>query len=1474
MAYPYIDDKNFIPDLLMRKEFYWTKRWDTEKKHTFVDDIIPRFLMDDAINAGGYLKLVSHQQFTQNFMNPNTDYKRLHVKWSTGSGKTLAGLSIAMNFIENYRLERDMGNAEIGSVFIIGFSEKAFKSDLLKFPEFGFLSRDEKIKLDKLKRLAARGGKSDMDKYRDMVTKIKKRFSSRKGNGFFKFYGYKAFVNRIFVTDPADKININEMSEEQIRLAIINGKITYNTALLNEFKNSLIISDEIHNVYNSSEKNNWGIALQAVLDKEPTVRFLSLSATPFNNSPTEVVDLLNLLLPADKRVSRSDFFINDRDLKPGALEKIAELYTGRISFLIDVNPKYYPKMITEGESLKEIPYLKFIRCKMSDFQYKTYKSIYTGALSQDSQYLVDFAIDNPEDDNIGIFQTSQIKKLLPTASQKWKDKHGLDFIDGKITGDALHIDRLPKISAKYAEMYKHIMDAIKNGHGKIFIYHNVVHMSGVLFAEQVLLRNGFLDEYSSSNDNTVCMRCGKTRKEHSSDEITGSFETNTAGGFEDNGIDEVGSAQDRHLESNSDDDSDSESNSDDDSDAESNSDDDSDDDSEYEYSPPVHTLDIGDTHILDIHDFGTRYNIAVVHNDLLKGDPKTLDAFEETISHFTDKPLYIKISNALGKPLGTWLMAHHFDLDIHTGKHSILVRPASENAIGGTVKKKHTSPKKSNKKDKVSHAVHTSKHGHAKHRFTPARFVMAHSDIDKATMEHSLEKFNNPDNVDGSQYLILIGSKIIKESYDLKAIQNLFVMGRPDNIPTFIQIRGRAVRKNSHKGLPPENHVVRVKIFTTCLPVKQETGLDKGEYKLSYEEEKYKEKVAAFQVIQKIEKVIHENAIDSLINHEKTQRNASDDPLGVLPFQPKNASKFNKEFDVSELNLATFNIYHAEKEINLVKTLVKRLFIELSSVWEYKDLYAAVKNPPAGYETEINTHLFTEDNFLIAMDQLTWHNSPSTTEPFIDRIKMGGRDGGRDGGSFFDVDTDINENGDTGGGDRIGPYIAGNDIFPDIDDPDVYGGHDEAVLGQKHQHYPSVPLTHANHPSTVIDHLYDTNDKIVTLPGGQDSVIVPINNTLNSKQQQFYILFPINYATGTPDIDIELPYRIVKQEEQKVINMNSFIQTKRIDFDYDDKRRIFYRKYVDIAIENMENVICEYGATFHMKFLEECIEYVFNAWTSPNLVKAEYHEFYFKMLYYYDLLSLVMWAYTTKPRVFKEYTKYAIPVKAKDVKLKAMAKYEKRPEELADISPEDNSDLATSGVINLLKSTYNRTSNAWIPQEFREQYNKTVQKSLDLFIGKKKRAKQITKTPADLLPIGHYISKFPRVYHPEKGWDDNPTYLQNETSYVESNVIIGFDERSSTGVHIRFKIRNPIHNIKKHKDSRLTEKGTVCKSKSKSYLRSIAEKLDVIVPDKVNVEELCMLIRSKLIRLELKERIAKTKKKWFYFHYEQKPEDV
>ena len=72
MAYIQQDDKHLTTDLLSRKEFYWYKRWNNDKKNNFLNGIIPRFLLEDAIEKSMNLKLSGYQMFVENYINPNT----------------------------------------------------------------------------------------------------------------------------------------------------------------------------------------------------------------------------------------------------------------------------------------------------------------------------------------------------------------------------------------------------------------------------------------------------------------------------------------------------------------------------------------------------------------------------------------------------------------------------------------------------------------------------------------------------------------------------------------------------------------------------------------------------------------------------------------------------------------------------------------------------------------------------------------------------------------------------------------------------------------------------------------------------------------------------------------------------------------------------------------------------------------------------------------------------------------------------------------------------------------------------------------------------------------------------------------------------------------------------------------------------------------------------------------------------------
>lgn len=459
------------------------------------------------LNTG--LRLHGIQAFIRDIISTSATVKRIMMMWDTGMGKTIGSLAPAMEFIKYIR-----GDDPVGSVFVIGFTANAFKRELLRHPEFGFVSHDELAKLEELNKLAEMGTQVDHEKYADFRNMIKKRLTNRKRNGLFRFIGYRELVNHLFI--PTKNQDLQSMSEKDIHDQLASGELKINEVLLGQFDQSMIIADEIHNVYNSAAKNNWGVALQVILNKYPDIRAIFLSATPFNNSPTEFVDLINLLDPI--KHEKEEFFEGER-LKPGALDKMAKLVEGKFSYVRDTDYRFMPKRVIVGEQIPGIPYLRFIRCEMSPFHYSVYKANYHGALNQDERYLVDFALPRPPlpDDQatpLGLFRTEDIRYYLKEADYAWKVKNKIDTDGERISGEILRMANLGVISKKYKTLVRDIIRTIRLGRGKIMVVHPMVQISGVLTIGEIFNENGLIDDASPPGDNTLCQFCGYPRKFH------------------------------------------------------------------------------------------------------------------------------------------------------------------------------------------------------------------------------------------------------------------------------------------------------------------------------------------------------------------------------------------------------------------------------------------------------------------------------------------------------------------------------------------------------------------------------------------------------------------------------------------------------------------------------------------------------------------------------------------------------------------------------------------------------------------------------------------------------------------------------------------------------------------------------------------------------------------------------------------------
>jgi hypothetical protein len=85
------------------------------------------------------------------------------------------------------------------------------------------------------------------------------------------------------------------MGYKELFLALFSGGSKLNIELLNRFRGSLIICDEVHNIYNNLTKNSYGVSIQIlsyVLGEH--VHMLYLSATPLIYA-NQLGALLNLM---------------------------------------------------------------------------------------------------------------------------------------------------------------------------------------------------------------------------------------------------------------------------------------------------------------------------------------------------------------------------------------------------------------------------------------------------------------------------------------------------------------------------------------------------------------------------------------------------------------------------------------------------------------------------------------------------------------------------------------------------------------------------------------------------------------------------------------------------------------------------------------------------------------------------------------------------------------------------------------------------------------------------------------------------------------------------------------------------------------------------------------------------------------------------------------------------------------------------
>lgn len=315
-----------------------------------------------------------------------------------------------------------------------------------------------------------------------------------------------------------DILTLNEFCSREVGGVVeltSDGTIQANDdELYNRFNNTYIIVDEAHNIIPTKKDkpstNNYEI-LKYIIHTIKGIKLLLLTATPMTNDPSEIVPLLNLLLPMSKQIKEktpSSFtkrWFNSQNKMADEAKFIREYLIGNVSYLrskvtlrIDYKGDTQPK--------RNIQYTKIVPLMMDSHQ----STVCARELRKESVIL------DEDTESYGLATTSRQcsnfvfpdGSILSSGEVKWVTYEESEtastskiksfrcnqafrqYLQSKGTDRESMLSQIKKCSVKMEYIIRIILD---HPHEKIFVFSEFIRGGGCILLAALLQEFGYED---------------------------------------------------------------------------------------------------------------------------------------------------------------------------------------------------------------------------------------------------------------------------------------------------------------------------------------------------------------------------------------------------------------------------------------------------------------------------------------------------------------------------------------------------------------------------------------------------------------------------------------------------------------------------------------------------------------------------------------------------------------------------------------------------------------------------------------------------------------------------------------------------------------------------------------------------------------------------------------------------------------------